>query len=214
MDVENDIFYIPASQHGGTMTLHELMNHHLMDYPAYRRVLQAKADGLIEPGDEEHGDYFRLNEQRMRRVEKTYTVSPDLAESLRLLPPQFWMVITEAWCGDSAQNIPYLAKMAEQNENITQRFLLRDKNLDVMDEFLTDGKRQIPKLIALDPTGRELFRWGPRPAEGQELFMREKAEGVPIDQVKQDLHLWYGRNRGAAIEAEMKTLVRTVLQNP
>lgn len=192
------------------MTLADLMERELLDYAAYRQLLAAKAGGVLEPGDESHGDYFRLNEQRMRRVEKTYTVSPSLAATIRELPAQTWIVISETWCGDSAQNIPFIARMAEINPNITLRFLLRDKNLDVMDDYLTDGKRQIPKLIVFDEDGVELFQWGPRPREAQALFDRRKVEGIPLDQVKQELHLWYGRNRGAELEKEFcELLTRT-----
>lgn len=189
------------------MTLADLMERELLDYAAYRQLLAAKANGILEPGDEIHGDYFRLNEQRMRRVEKTYTVSSALAATIRELPAQTWIVISELWCGDSAQNIPFIARMADMNPDITLRFLLRDKNLDVMDNYLTDGKRQIPKLIAFDEDGAEIFRWGPRPREAQALFDRRKAEGISLDQVKQELHLWYGRNRGVALEKEFCQLL-------
>ena len=59
-----------------------------------------------------------------------------------------WLVLTEAWCGDAAQSLPIINKMAEVSDNITLRLILRDENLDVMDQFLQNGRsRSIPKLI-------------------------------------------------------------------
>ena len=37
---------------------------------------------------------------------------------------QLWMVITENWCGDSAQNLPYIARIASLNKKIELRIIL------------------------------------------------------------------------------------------
>ncbi len=189
------------------MTFYDIASREVLTYADYRQLLETKALGLLEPGDETYADYFRLNLQRMRRIEMTYSVSPVLERTLESLQAQTWIVLTEPWCGDSAQNIPYLVKMAERAPSVSIQFLLRDKNWDVMDEYLTSGKRSIPKLVAFDNTGMELFQWGPRPAEAQEMFDRRKRAGIPLDQVKQELHLWYGRNRGRALETEFCRLL-------
>ena len=150
-----------------------------------------------------------VNLQRTRRVLKTYTVPDDVRSTLlSIRQAQFWIVLTEPWCGDSAQILPYLVNLAECTPNIHLRFLLREGNPDIMDRYLTDGTRGIPKLIALDAGGSGLFLWGPRPKEGQEIFLKGIREGLPKVEVLRRLHLWYARRGMGAIESEIVALVR------
>ena len=168
-------------------------------------VKQADSADISKMGDDEKHmlEYTRLNIKRSERVDKTYAVSPELqAKLMAITKPQIWMVITEIWCGDSAQNLPYIVKMAEVNPLINLRIVLRDQNADIMDEYLTNGTKSIPILVAFDETGNELFKWGPRPFEAAELVRNAKAAGKTKDQFIEELHLWYGRNKGAALESE------------
>lgn len=160
--------------------------------------------------DEKHLlEYTKLNMKRSERVEKTYTVSEGLKEKLSSVKePQTWMVVTEAWCGDSAQNLPYIAKMASVNPLINLKIVLRDQNLDIMDQYLSNGTRSIPILVSFDQEGNELFKWGPRPAEAASLVKKAKEEGKQKEQFIEELHLWYGRNRGKAIESEFISLLK------
>ena len=77
-----------------------------------------------------------------------------------------WFVLTEGWCKDAAQIVPVLHALAKLNSNIELKVLLRDDNLDLMDQYLTNGKRRsIPRLIAVDPdVMEELSSWGPSAA--------------------------------------------------
>jgi len=150
-----------------------------------------------------------INLRRTTRILKTYVIPEEVRRTIHMLrEPQLWMVLTEPWCGDSAQCLPYIARLAECNTLIHLKFLLRDMNPDIMDEYLTDGTRGIPKLVAFDRQGNELFRWGPRPREGQEVFLRAKAEGLTQAEALERLHLWYGRNRGKALEEELLALIQ------
>lgn len=157
-------------------------------------------------------NYRKLNRQRTSRIHKTYKVSEDLKSHLNNLDDkQIWMVLTENWCGDSAQTLPYIAELANTSENIKLRILYRDENLDIMDQYLTNGKsRSIPKLVSFDEDGNELFQWGPRPKEAQSLVSEEISKGREKHDVYQDLHLWYNKNKGKAIEDEFRTLLETV----
>lgn len=156
----------------------------------------------------------RLNLQRSARIMKTYRVSADLIDEIKKInEPQLWMVITENWCGDSAQILPYLALMAEENSNIDFKIILRDSNPDIMDQYLTNGTRSIPLLVAFDSNGNELFRWGSRPKVIQEQFLKWKSEGIVKPELYQKLHLWYARNKGEAIESEFLDILKTVEQD-
>ena len=154
-------------------------------------------------------DYKKLNLQRSERIEKHHTIDAELKSIiLNIKTPQNWIVITENWCGDSAQNLPYIAALTKVNPEINFKILLRDSNLEVMDKYLTNGTRSIPKLIAFDEEWNELFEWGPRPQAAKELMENLKNEGLPKTAKYEKLHLWYGRNRGKEIEQEFKQILQ------
>src|SRR5687768_14456644 len=155
-------------------------------------------------------DYTKLNLQRMKRLDKTVELRPEVTDALNKLPHKLnWIVISEGWCGDAAQNVPVLAKIAEaSNGKINLEFVLRDQNLDLMDQYLTNGGRSIPKLICLDAeTQQELGTWGPRPAEAQELFMRLKKEGVPKEEFISAVHNWYTSDKTQSLQLELAILL-------
>ncbi len=119
------------------------------------------------------------------------------------------MILTEDWCGDSAQNLPYLHKISQLNDHIDLKLLYRDDNLEIIDQYLTNGGRAIPKLVMFDKNGNELFQWGPRPEKAKKLVAQWKAEGDTADQFNEKLHLWYGRNRGKAFEDDFLKLLNS-----
>lgn len=157
-------------------------------------------------------NYTKLNYQRMIRIDKTYKVNDTLEAIIKKINyNQLWMVLTEGWCGDSAQNLPYINKIASINPLINLRILERDKHLDIMDQYLTNGKsRSIPKLVAFNDNGDELFIWGPRPKEAEELINKLKSENTPKDVMIEKLHLWYGKNRGKALEDEFTEILKNL----
>jgi hypothetical protein len=48
-----------------------------------------------------------------------------------------------------------------------------------MDVYLTNGKRGVPRLVAFSESGKELFRWGPRPQPVADIFREGVASGLP-----------------------------------
>lgn len=160
---------------------------------------------------DDHRRYLRLNFQRSSRVHKHYRLSEEMHKAIRSIDrPQLWMVLTESWCGDSAQILPQIARIAAASELITLKILPRDENKDLMQLYLTGGKESIPKLVAFDEHGRELFRWGPRPQAAAQLFKTLQAMGLPKEEIYQRLHLWYGRDRGQSVERELIKLITGV----
>jgi len=159
--------------------------------------------------DKSFYEYRKLNYQRSTRLEKTFIPTDETKQIFsKINQTQKWIVITETWCGDSAQNLPVIAKLAQLNENIDLKIVLRDSNLEFMDLYLTNGSRAIPKLIVYDENDYELFQWGPRPVEAQNLFSRLKNAGIPKPDINKELHLWYGRNRGKEVELELIQLIK------
>lgn len=154
--------------------------------------------------------YTALNLTRMKRISKTIKLDPALLEILKHISRQYWVVITEAWCGDSAQNLPLIAAIAEASEGkISLSIILRDENPEIIERYLTNGGRSIPKLVAFNENGDELFTWGPRPEAAQELFMRWKKDpqGKSWADFETDLHTWYARNKGADAVRELGELM-------
>ena len=153
-------------------------------------------------------NYTKLNYQRSNRIEKTFVPSNELTELMtRFNSPQTWMVITENWCGDSAQNLPYIAKLAELNDNVNLKIVLRDSNAEIMDKYLTNGSKSIPIMVVFDELGNELFKWGPRPQKAKEELILLKKQGIEKPELYEKLHLWYGRNRGQELIEELTELL-------
>lgn len=178
---------------------------------AYMDVMEQRA--AVDPAgleglEAERAEFAKLNLHRVGRIRRTWRPSEELASLVaRIGHPQLWMALTEPWCGDSAQCLPCLEILAESNPNLTIRFLLRDDNLEIMDKYLTGSKRSIPLLVAFDTEGGELFRWGPRPAEAQDVFDAATAEGLEKPAKLEKLHLFYGRNRGRALDGELVSVL-------
>jgi hypothetical protein len=184
-----------------------------IDYSTYRETI----DGLLEEGkttganqSEAMIDYTRMSVQRMKRWDKTYNPSEDLLSVLEgYSAKENWLVITEAWCGDAAQIIPALSKISESTEKITLKLIWRDENLELMDAHLTNGvARSIPILIRLDEEFNLIDQWGPRPATGQKIIMDAKANNSDAKLAKQELHLWYARNKQTELEEEIRAILQ------
>lgn len=157
-------------------------------------------------------EFTRLNLSRMKRVYKTFQANETLQAAIAALPPMQWLLITEAWCGDGAQALPVIARMAEYNPHISLHIVLRDENPELMDQFLTNGARAIPVLVMLHAETLEpLARWGARPASLAEKVRQIKAEGATHDEISLAAQEWYNADKGQAIAAEILQLAQTAM---
>ncbi len=176
---------------------------------AEQLLAEGKTTGQVQ--NEDLLFYTKLNLQRMHRWEKTFSLRPDIRDLLSVQPVQDWWVITEAWCGDSAQNLPVLAKMAEASAgNIRLHIVLRDDNPGIMDQYLTNGvSRSIPILVAFSKEGIQKLKWGPRPQAAQILFNEWKnaATPLPFEDFEREMHTWYTRDKGNAVQDEIRALL-------
>ncbi|SIN68438.1 thioredoxin family protein [Algoriphagus halophilus] len=185
-----------------------------LTYEEYRQLI----DELLAEGkttgtnhSEANINYTKMNVARMRRVDKTAKISSDMESLIKgIQEPQTWLVLTEAWCGDASQSIPYFAKLAALNPLINLKLVLRDENPELMDQYLTNGARSIPKLIGLSQDlNEELFTWGPRPQYLQERLIAYKKDpqGLSSKEFSEGTYLWYARDRNQAIEQELKEAI-------
>jgi hypothetical protein len=155
--------------------------------------------------------YTGLNLVRMERIKKTFVFTEELSEAVRSLQDQYkFVVLTEAWCGDAAQAIPVMGAIAELAEGkIDLQLLLRDENPELMDQFLTNGGRSIPKLIIYNRHGEVLASWGPRPDILQEYMVSLKEAEVPMDlsQMIEKVQLWYAKDRTLSVQRELAAVI-------
>ncbi len=183
-----------------------------LSYPAYRELIQCLVDNNSTSGDtsnEKYADYTRINQQRMKRLDKTIKLLPDAIRKLQLISEkQTWLVLTESWCGDAAQNIPVLNRLAAINPNIELKLLMRDENPDIMDQFLTNGARSIPKLIILNSQEEALGTWGPRPEAVQQLVIDKKNAAEDMKEIYSiKIQKWYNANKGIDLQKEVMNLL-------
>jgi thiol-disulfide isomerase/thioredoxin len=184
-------------------------------YPEYRKLM---SDLLIEGKStaveqtEERTHYSELNETRMHRLDKTIKITEENATVLKNLSKSYlWLVLTESWCGDAAQILPILNKMAlESNKKIELKLALRDENEELMNHFLTNKGKAIPKLIILDKaTGNVVGDWGPRPQGAIDLIENYKEKlGVIDETAKANLQLWYLHDKGVSTQNEIIQLLQ------
>lgn len=184
-------------------------------YTEYRNhISQLLLDGLStgETQSEDLTHYSTLNEVRMNRLDKTIKVPQEIQDKLKGLQKEHTLlVISEGWCGDAAQILPIMNKMAEASENLELKIVLRDENADLMDQYLTNGARSIPKLILVETEeGTVRGSWGPRPAGATQLVKDFKEQyGAFTAEAKTELQKWYLHDKGLSTMEEIALLLET-----
>jgi len=177
-----------------------------IDYHQYKIQM---AEDLAVNEDMKTREYINLNQRRMYRVEKTYVPSADILKQLKELKHKaYWLVLTEHWCGDASQVLPVLSAVADlSGGKIEMKLVYRDKNDPLMNAYLTNGTKSIPKLIQLDEHFNVTGIWGPRPTVAQKLVKELKANPATAANYANELHLWYAKDKQQSIEKEIAQLL-------
>ena len=182
-------------------------------YSEYRALITALLKEGKSTGNEQSEDltnYSQLNETRMNRLEKTIEITREVTEKLQNLKKDYlWLVIAEGWCGDAAQLLPIMHKMAEVAPKVEMKIVLRDENDDLMNLFLTNGSKSIPKLIIIDKNTNEVVGdFGPRPVGAKQLILDYKAaHGIVDETAKIELQKWYLHDKGVSTQKEIINLL-------
>jgi hypothetical protein len=182
-------------------------------YEEYRNLVEklaaeGKSTGPVQT--EALANYTQLNDRRMKRWDKTLRFSEETVSKITAVSKKMtWTVLTESWCGDASPALPVMNKIAELNPNIELRVVLRDENTDLMNQFLTNGGMSIPKLIVRDDVSNEVVAdWGPRSANATKLVEDHKAVyGMIKPEFKQDIQVWYNKDKGQSIMADLLLLL-------
>ncbi|MGG1516719.1 thioredoxin family protein [Paenibacillus oryzisoli] len=145
--------------------------------------------------------------------DKEYFDSLNNRDDLRCL------ILASDWCGDVVRNIPVVFKALE-NSGVPTEVLVMEQNLDVMDQFLTNGGRSIPIVIFADTGGFVLGQWGPRPKHVQAVMNQFKKENPDRDAAdynekiqvaRAEMMRQYGEGNGyhAVIVQELRALIES-----
>ena len=184
-----------------------------MSYLEYRDLVntlsaEGKSTGLEQT--DTLTDFTNLNNRRMRRLDKTLKIDDSIIEKIKSIDKKItWVVLTESWCGDAAQTLPVINKVAELSNNISLKIILRDSNFDLMNRFLTNNAMSIPKLIMVnESTGEVIGEWGPRPNIASQMVVDYKNDyGTLTPEFKEDLQIWYNNDKGQNTLKELMELL-------
>ena len=192
----------------------ELINKSLVNslsYNEYRALvtnLLGNNESTTKNGSEDLVSYSKLNNSRMKRLDKTTKLDDSVVNKFSSIDKKItWVVLSEGWCGDAAQNLPVINKLAETNSNINLRIVLRDENPELMNEFLTNGNQAIPKLIQLE-NEKATKTWGPRPTIATKMVVDYKSKHGQLDaDFKKDLQVWYNKNKNENVIEDLSELI-------
>lgn len=182
-------------------------------YSEYRNHISSLLQDGLSTGatqSEDLTNYSSLNEVRMNRLDKTIKLTDDIKERLgKLKKEHILLVISEGWCGDAAQIVPVINKMANETDKLELEIVLRDDNDELMNEYLTNGARSIPKLVLVEKdTHIARGSWGPRPHDAAKLIRDYKEQHGVIDQeAKTELQKWYLHDKGESTMKEITLLL-------
>lgn len=182
-------------------------------YDRYRNIVSDLLIAGKVSGNEQSQDlvhYSELNEVRMNRLDKKMVVTEEVIKKIMNLKKNYiWLVLSEGWCGDAAQLLPIFNKMASISQHIELKVAFRDENEALMNLFLTNGNKAIPKLIIIDKEAEDVVgSWGPRPKGAADLIKSYKQQyGVVDETAKTELQLWYLHDKGISTQNEIVELM-------
>ena len=167
-------------------------------------VAEGKTSGQFQNEDLIH--YTKLNWSRSARISKKLELENVIQDKIKLISkPLVFLIITEMWCGDAAQVVPVIGKIAQQNPLVETRVVFRNENPDLMANFLTNGAKSIPKIIIIESDSHTvLANWGPRPTAVQQMVLdyKKMTEKPPFTEFVTAVQSWYNKDKGLAIQKE------------
>jgi len=179
-------------------------------YSDYKNIIKKRAEQNTDSLSEREKElihYTDLNISRINRIEKTLVLSEDILSKLHGINQKInILVISEGWCGDAAQIVPVIHKMAENSDNLELKLFFRDEDERLINQYLTNGGKAIPIVILLNAeTFEEIAHWGPRPKACTPLLQRYKTdpENYTHDQFVLDIQNFYNHDKGQSIANEI-----------
>jgi len=134
-------------------------------------------------------DYVQRSDRHQERMQLSSTATdhylsetdPELKEAAN--HPMKVVCIAENWCGDCANGVPVIAKMAEVMDNWTFKIAPRDDYEDLVEQYYTTaGRKKIPVIIFADEDGDEVTRWVERPTQSYQILADLQARKLPKEE--------------------------------
>jgi len=182
-------------------------------YSQYRDLMAQMLIQGMSTGEEQSEaltHYSILNQVRMNRLDRTLNIPVKIENKFKNLKESYiFLVFTESWCGDAAQIMPVINKVALL-KNFEYRVILRDENEELMSHFLTNGSKSIPKILILNAdTTKLIASWGPRPEDAVQLVNDLKRKyGSFTDEAKTELQKWYLYDKGISTMLEIYDILQ------
>ena len=182
-----------------------------MTYDQYSELNKAYAKQGKTSGEqkESYVGYTKLGAARLRRWEKLYKSEQEYLDEITSLvsPGEQWLVFSETWCGDAAHMLPFVHQWSK-HAKVPLRIIMRDEHPTLMDEFLTNGGRSIPKLVRISADGIVLGTYGPRPS-ALVAHLAEWKSKASFDYKEWTLFAqdWYNQDKGKSIESDFIELL-------
>jgi hypothetical protein len=154
-------------------------------------------------------EFARAKRDEWRQRYKDASVTPDLITRMRALPSRrLILVVAEDWCSDSAQTIPYVARLVDgAPERLAMRVVNSTVGRPVMDANLTpDGRGATPTIVVLTEHQVVLGSWVERPSTAQAWFL-EQQKSVMQQTLHDQLMKWYADDAGRTTVAEIAALL-------
>lgn len=182
-------------------------------YLEYMQQIAAHQINTAPYNDEKYLSYTKKNLENTLQTLKNITLNAKLYNELsKLSSPLNWIVLTEPWCSDASHSAPVIASIADAATAIRLHILLRDENETIMNQYLTNGGKAIPKLICFDENfQQELFVWGPRPASLQAIVEADKTDSTLTfsDKIKK-INDWYLQDQTNSLQEELLVLLKNI----
>jgi hypothetical protein len=137
------------------------------------------------------------------------TVSPDLITRMRALPEKRrLLIVTEDWCSDSANTVPYIARLVDgAPERLEMRVVSSQVGKAVMEAHRTpDGRTATPTVVVLGADGRVIGAWTERPSSTQAWFL-EKQNTTMQKPLHDELIDWYAKDAGKTTVSEIADIL-------
>ena len=117
------------------------------------------------------------------------------------------LAIAEDWCGDSANTIPYLARLVEQVDGLDMRVVNSTVGRTVMEDHRTpDGRAATPTVILLDADWNKAGCFVERPAPLMAWYLDNRA-AKSSDELHDYIFSWYATDAGAATVDDIVALL-------
>ncbi len=178
-----------------------------LSYEAYTSYSENLLEAISNDVDNPMKGYAGNNLHILRRLKKTVVLTEELQAAIQKLPGLIFVILTEGYCGDSAQTFPVFGMMQQKfRDKIEIKVVLRDEHPDIADNYFRT--KAIPRLICLDKqTLTEKFTWGSRPAGAQQIMDELKGKDATQQEKSVALHRWYALDKTITLQKELTELL-------